>query len=294
MVIVFGASGFVGRAVLARLREDGLQALGTCRSRPGPGLVPFDFADLGPGLARLPHDGVTHAVFCTSSVRSLDEALIDGARARQADVLGPIEAMRRLLAEGTVPVFLSSDHVFGGGRGMYREDDAPDPCSAYGRHKAEVERFLLGQARPDLVLRFGKVFGVTPGDGTILTDCAERLRRGETLRLAADQRFSPVSVDDLAAAIALAVRRGLTGLWHLAGPEAFSRHELGALVKRELGLPAGQVEACSIGDFAFTDARPRDTSLDGARFRRETGFRYRPVTDCVRAIGSGVTRGGAA
>ena len=45
-------------------------------------------------------------------------------------------------ARGLRLVHLSSDIVFDGTRGRYREEDAPAPVNAYGRSKAEAERLV--------------------------------------------------------------------------------------------------------------------------------------------------------
>lgn len=287
MILVFGASGFIGSHVSALLRRCGERVVGTYATRPRAGLVHFDLQD--PRLERpgLPLGDATHAVICASCVTDMDQCARDNATVYRIDVEGVCSLLAQLLQRGIVPVFLSSDHVFDGTRGNYVEDDVPKPAMVYGKHKLLVERFLRDQPRPYVIARLGKVFGRDPNDGTLLTRWIEQLERGEHLRCATDQRFSPSCVTDIARALHRIVSRRLTGLYHVASPESFSRYELARLVQRTLDIRTGHVEPCSIRDFPFLEARPLDISLDSRAFRAAAGFRFIPMQTHLRALRQG-------
>jgi dTDP-4-dehydrorhamnose reductase len=73
-----------------------------------------------------------------------------------------VESLKYLLdflSPKTRLVYLSSDHVFGGGLGPYNENSTPHPISVYGKSKLAAEE-LVRSARPDaLVIRTGLVLG---------------------------------------------------------------------------------------------------------------------------------------
>ena len=56
-------------------------------------------------------------------------------------------------------VFISTDHVFDGEKGAYRETDAPSPKHVFGRTRLEAERCVLESGLPALVIRPGLVIG---------------------------------------------------------------------------------------------------------------------------------------
>ncbi len=108
---------------------------------------------------------------------------------------------------------------------------------------------------------------------------ADALRRGEQVRLFADVLRSPISVDDLAAALwemAALPRQERTGPWHVTGPEVVTRYTLGVLIAAHLGL-----DAARITPVRSTDERqppPRDLRLSTARADAVLRIRPRPVS----------------
>jgi dTDP-4-dehydrorhamnose reductase len=95
---------------------------------------------------------------------------------------------------------------------------------------------------------------------------AGALKSGETITLFEDEIRMPILVDDLAAmvwelaALSASQRRGV---WHLVGPEALSRVQLGELVARYLGLDSSGLQ---VGSSASSPSpRPRDLRLSSVR-----------------------------
>ncbi len=259
-VLVVGASSFVGRRLMARL---GPRALGTYASCPAPGLVHFDAT--GSRLeALLAGRDFSHAVLLLGDTRP-DSCFADCRRSQAVNVDGLRRVVDALLAAGVTPVFTSSEFVFDGERGGYRETDPAEPILLYGRQKLEVERYLQAHAPHAPIFRLAKIYGTTPGDGTLFSAWLQALQDGKrSFTVAADQRFSPVCLDDVVEILVRAVESGAQGLYHLAGPQAMSRLELFELLLGLLpdALREGvAVVPCSIRDFPLAEPRPLDVSL---------------------------------
>ena len=183
-----------------------------------------------------------------------------------------------------VPIFLSSDYVFEGEKGFYDELDEKVPVNVYGKHKKIVEDFLIQSKRKYVVARLSKVYGILPGDGTILTTWIEMLKEGDVINAAHDNILSPTYIHDLAKAILIIIRSGLTGSYNLAAPDAYSRLQLAELVKSRLGIENGKIVPCSIRDFQFDDKRPLNTSLNSMKFCDFAKFRFSRVEDNIDKI----------
>jgi dTDP-4-dehydrorhamnose reductase len=154
-------------------------------------------------------------------------------------------------ARGVRLIHLSSDLVFDGRRGAYREDDRPAPVNDYGRSKAEAERRVAGLHRAATIVRTSLLYaGREPGT-------QERLAR-EGSRFFVDEIRSPVRVGELATAILELLEVEHAGPLHLAGADAVSRYDFALL----LGADRSRIEAV-----ATPPDRPRDVSLDCARAR---------------------------
>jgi len=163
-------------------------------------------------------------------------------------------------------VHLSTDLVFRGDRGRYREEDEPAPVGRYGRSKAEAER-RVAALQPDATLvRTSLIYGGSePGP-------QERLAR-EHRRFFVDELRSPVQVGDLAEAILELLPLEAPGPLHLGGADDVSRFDFAVL----LGADAARLEAART-----TPERAPNVTLDSARARALLRTRLRGVYEVLR------------
>ena len=145
--LVTGASGFIGAALLGRLRADGLQPIGTsrgdslvgdCVSAP-PLEVGGDWSGLLTGIGTVVHTAARVHVMRDSSSNPLDAF-------RAVNVTGSLNLARQAASARVRRfVFISSVKVNGEeirhGRPFAAEND-PAPEDAYGISKAEAEAGL--------------------------------------------------------------------------------------------------------------------------------------------------------
>lgn len=283
-VLVIGASGFIGRHLLGHLGPT--RAVGTYAHTPFPGGLRFEAPGtaIGDLLAALP--GLRHAVLM-HGITNLDACARDPAAAAAVNVAAMQRLILDLLDHGITPVFTSTDAVFDGERGAYGEDDEPNPIIAYGRQKRAVERFILDQGLPVLIVRFSKVVAGTAGTHSLFGEWLAAVRAGQPVRCATDQVFSPIAVADAVMLVDRLLAGGVTGLVHVAGPERLSRYELYARFRAELagtGLAVPPALPCSIRDFPFAEARPRDTSLRIDRLCGLLAPRFTPLAAMARGL----------
>ena len=230
-LLVTGASGYLGRAILAS-SEPPVIATRLTSAEPA-----------GPALEWLRLDVRDAAAVDELFERVLPAAVIHTAYRQQGpdawdtNVAGSANVAAAAARSGARLVHISTDIVFdGAGTRPYREDDEPEPLTDYGRSKLEGERVVLA-AHPDaLVVRTSlMVGGAEPGPQERLVLAATG---GESnVEFFEDEWRSPVLVDDLAAALVELAHRPERGLLHLAGPEAVSRFELARAIAAAHGLP---------------------------------------------------------
>lgn len=169
-------------------------------------------------------------------------------------------------AEGRRLVHLSSDVVFDGTRGRYREDDEPSPVNSYGRSKAEAERRVRELHDEAVLARTSLIYGgAEPGP-------QERLAASNT-RFFVDEIRSPVQVGDLAEALLEVLQLDVHGPLHLGGADDVSRFEFAVL----LGADAARLEPAHT-----TPDRAPDLSLDSTRAAGLLRSRLRGVHEVLR------------
>jgi dTDP-4-dehydrorhamnose reductase len=284
--LVVGGSGFVGRAILARLGLE--RAIGTWHSKPTTGLIRYDavagrFSEL---LSTLPDD-LTH-VFVPFAVSNPETCARDPAGTARINVDSMIRLMEDAFSAGLVPIFVSSDYVYDGVKPLRREDEPRTPNTEYGRQKAAVEHWLEARPEPWLVARLSKVVSGDTARQSVLGQWVNDIRNDRTMRSATDQIFSPAFVDDIAGAMIGLADAKLNGIYHVAGPEPISRYQFNRMLVESVRAVDDRinpsVDACSLRDIPFLERRPLNTSLSIGKLQAAIAWPFLPMADLCRSI----------
>jgi len=232
---VTGATGFIGRRLVARLMRDGWAVRALVRpgrdfGHPGVRIVHGDLASQD-SLAELTDgaDVVFHVAGSTSPRSDTDF--------RETNVL-----VTRLLTEvagssiGRL-VFVSSLAVTGPSRPGEPHPDATcsRPVTIYGRSKSEAEATIRLSAATWSVARPCAVYG--PGDRSFARLFRAIRKLGFAPVFAGNQELSLVHVDDLVDALILLALRdeALSRVFHIAHPDISTQRNLALAVGRAVG-----------------------------------------------------------
>ena len=264
--LIIGASGFVGAHLYAALgRANGIATYNRRQISEG---IAFNAGSMRLADTVLKqHRGLTHA-FILHGITAIDACARDPAGTARLNVAGTQRAIDDLLEHGITPVFASSDAVFDGSRGLWTEDDVPNPVLTYGRQKRDVENYLLARTEKMLILRLSKVVGTRPGENCMLDDWPSKVEAGETIRCAQDQVLSPINVDDAVKVFLRLAEASHTGIFHVSGPEPVTRLKfLEALIEEtsQYRRVQARVIPCSLRDLQrdlnWAERRPLDASM---------------------------------
>jgi len=278
---IFGCSGFIGSHFLPFYRKIHPDCAGAGRRPAYKNVFFFDLEAPDISGMKLAETGHTQALLLAAVS---EVALCESRKAytRKINVTGTLELIRQLAAAGIKPIFASSDYVFDGISGGYPDDAPLNPITEYGRQKAEVEARISEIAKGNCaVIRLSKIFGLRKGDGTLFDEMARILAAGGTLKAAYDQRFCPLLIRDLLEAVAGLQAAGASGIINVCSAEKWSRYDLAAGLAREMGVPASRVERASLDD--ILPGRPKNTTMETARLRREISREFTPIADCIKS-----------
>lgn len=247
-LLITGGSGDLGRVLAARAVAAGYDVTVTYLTHPeriaAGKPVQLDLINRDEVQALL--DRVEPHAIIHTAVPSLSTSNL------RQQIITPAYHLSRLCGRETRLVFLSTDMVFDGSKPPYRDDDPPSPLSGYGQAKAEME--MMG----DHVVRTSLVYDFEPGNKQI-DWMIERIKRGEKLRLYADELRSAIWVVNLADVLLELLDSVFGGVLNVAGPQAISRLELGSRLLESLGYdPKQHVESAS----QASTGRPANLTLD--------------------------------
>jgi dTDP-4-dehydrorhamnose reductase len=263
-ILITGASGFLG-CYLCRTSPTKQSTTALFEHHAIPSLPIYseslDLCD-GPRLLNFIKGLKPELIIHAAANSNLDDCEKRPDEARRLNV-----ESTRLLAEFAGRehirlIFVSSDMVFDGQRGMYREDDTVRPISFYGQTKVEAENMVRDLCPDHVIVRTALIYGRPQYGGTSFSHWLEnRLRQGVASPLFYDQFRTPIWVHDLAEAIWHLANSPFVGTIHLAGDNRIDRYQFGLELCRLTGYDSSLLQRVSMNDVASPAPRPVDVSL---------------------------------
>lgn len=262
-LLISGGSGLLGSKVaeIALARGDAVYC-GYAHNEPAIGSpVRLDLADdrgIHDLLDRLRPDAIVHSAALTD----VDRCERERELAYQLNVEGTRAIAQACQDVGAFLVYISTDYVFDGVGGMYREDELTNPISYYGTSKLLGEQFCHG-----CIARTCVIYGSQPASGKInfALWLIDRLRSGKQVSVVTDQFITPTLNTNLAGMVLEAADRRLAGIYHMAGATRISRYDFALQVADIFGLNADLILPSRMADLPWIARRPMDSSLDTSK-----------------------------
>lgn len=281
-VLVLGAAGLVGSHIRAALAKG--RVVATYHRVEVPDAIPLDITD-AEAVRRLITRVRPAAVVIAAAEAHVERCEREPEATRRVNV----EAARAVIEAGstlgaTVVVF-SSEYVFDGSSGPYREEDPSNPINEYGQQKVELER-LARSAERHLICRTSGVFGWERGGKNFVCQLLSHLRAGREFAVPSDQAITPTYAPDLAAAVVRLLDEGRTGTLHVVGPQVLGRPEFARLVAEAFSLPASLIVPRPTTELGSAAPRPMNAGLRDDKLRVVLGGPLRAVSVALAEMGA--------
>lgn len=267
-VLITGATGLLGRAILAAFRNDAeWEVTGTGLRRSGEGIQRLDLTDNQAIQA------------CVTSVRP--DIIIHSAAERRPDVsekdheattrlnVNASSTLAALAAEHQAWfIYISTDYVFDGRDAPYQPDAPTNPLNFYGLSKRDGENAVRAALNDALILRVPILYGpVETLEESAVTAIAKQLLDGKDQQLVLDDWATryPTHVEDVGVVCRqLAAHRekhaAFGGTYHWSNDEQMTKYQMAKVMTDVLGLPSDNLEPS--GEPTDGAPRPRDCGLD--------------------------------
>ena len=284
MILITGATGQLGRALVAEARARQLDVLAVSRPEfdlAAPATIDACFAQAKPDL-----------VINAAAYTAVDAAETDREAAQAGNHTGP-EHLARLCAAHNVPLIqISTDYVFDGTKGApYVETDPTHPTGVYGLTKRDGENAVRATGAKAIILRTAWVYA--PYGKNFLRTMLNAAQRTPVLRVVADQHGTPTAAPDLTAVIldiaekirASGWQEEFAGIFHATNDGATTWHGFACAIFEEakaFGHPVPRIDPITTADWPTPAKRPADSRLDCTKLRRVFGCALPPWRESLK------------
>ena len=183
-------------------------------------------------------------------------------------------------------VFVSTDFIFDGTSGPYKEDDEPNPLSIYGQSKLDGERYVQSNCKRWAIARTVLVYGLVAdmSRSNIVLWARESLANKKAINVVDDQFRSPTLAEDLAAGCILIENQEAEGIFNISGKDQMSIYELVQRVANYFGLSMDTVSKIDSVSLNQPAKRPPITGFDLSKSNAELGYNPHSFDEGIRII----------
>jgi len=204
-----------------------------------------------------------------TDIESLEE---DPQRASRLNTAMSREVAKQAFSVNAKLLFVSTDSVFDGHNGPYKESDETAPLNVYARSKLDGE-YVLEEVCPGVLIVRTNIFGWSPGQKKSLAEWLHsKLLKEERCSGFSDIYFSPVYAPDLASIFTQMLEKGLEGTYHVPGDECISKYEFGRRLAVKFGFDPELIINTSSAQMHWIAERPKRTCLDGTKLTATLGI----------------------
>lgn len=279
-VLITGANGFLGYYLTEKLLSNGFVVVATGK---GDGRLPFlseknffyepmDFTDpyaVHDVFEKHQPQIVVHA----GAMSKPDDCELNQWQAYLVNVEGTVTTLVNAAEQKSFFLFVSTDFVFDGETGMYKEEDETRPVNYYGKTKTEAEELVKDYEHEWAIVRTVMVYGKPIlSRANILSIVKEKLEKGERYNVVDDQLRTPTYVEDLAGGIVQILEKKATGIYHLSGKDMMTPYQMACKAADYLGLDKSLINRVTAADFSQPAKRPEKTGLNITKARAGLGF----------------------
>lgn len=269
-LLVTGSGGFLAGSVMYHAEEKwelhGIDKTDTPGKQNKFNCYSFDLRD-SKQMKKIFYQIQPDAVIHTAAIADIDYCQSNQNLAFEVNV-GVTQSLVDLCIEsGAKMVFCSSDTVFDGKKGFYKEDDLPGPLNYYAETKVQAENIIREEVENYVITRMSLIMGLPiMGEGnSFLARTILKLKNREKVGFPENEIRSPIDVITLGRALVELAGNSFHGIIHLSGMDRLNRYEMAKRIVTRLGYSADLIVATDSNAMPGRARRPDDVSLNNTK-----------------------------
>lgn len=279
-IVITGSNGLLGQTLVNLLvaEKESYEVIGFSRGENRSGRNDFEYVSI---------DITNREELFEKISRYKPDVIVNTAAMTQVDVCEDArkecDAINVTLVEDLITVSkefnthiiqLSTDFIFDGEKGYYKEEDIPNPLSYYGLSKLKAEELLTKSYENYTILRtilvYGKVYDMSRSN--IVLWVKKSLEEQQEITIVNDQYRMPTYVENLAEACKLVIDNHVLGVFNVSSNELLSVYEIAQQIAEVFSLDKTLIKPISSETLNQKARRPAKTGFDLEKTKKELGF----------------------
>ena len=157
-------------------------------------------------------------------------------------------------------IYISTDYVFDGVNGPYKETDNPNPINIYGKTKLLGEKIIQNSSKNWTIIRTNVLFEYN-SKASFLSWVIDSLNQDKNIDVVDDQFNNPVWVNDFSNIIDLVITNNIEGLFHVGSNKIYSRYEFAIMIAKIFGLSDKKINPIKTKNLNQKAMRPLNSGL---------------------------------
>jgi len=264
--LVTGSAGLIGNRIVSDLEKSG-EIVYSCYNNMKPvygipnKLNLLNLDDVHKIFKKFQPDVIIHCAALTD----VEKCEVDPELANSINVKATEIITKEAEKLDSYLMYISTDYVFDGKKGFYKETDLTNPLNQYGKTKLIGEKIIENKISKWSIIRTSTPFDVHSYKKTFPVWVFENLKNNKKINILEDQFTSPTYVPNLSKMILEIITRNLEGLFHLSCSNKISRFKFAKMIATKLNLDLSLLNPVSINDMPWKAMRPLDSSLDTSK-----------------------------
>lgn len=270
-VLIIGASGTLGSVFLKKLK-DNYQVWGTFNNNYTENCSKLDILDyraVGDMYNLVRPD---YTILC-AAIADVDKCESNPKLAWDTHEVGTENVSQWCRKTNSKLVYISTDSVFDGKRGAYKETDETNPINVYAASKLRGEK-VTTWAKDYLIIRTAFF-----GHKGLAKWVIENLKESNSITMFNDVFFSPIYTEDLVDIIIKMCEKDLKGIYHVGGEFGYSKYEFGRNLANAFELDWTFITPVSVDTMKSRTPRPKNLSIDISKLQKDLDIKVPTLTE---------------
>jgi len=254
-ILIIG-KGFLGSAIFSKCQNSGIHVLGTHYNKSIPII---DITNIN-SIEKVANEFRPDLIINCAALTNLEQIESNPERAYAINAYGAKNIAAVSKQNKIKMIHVSTDSVFDGIKGMYHENDIPNPINEYAKSKKLGEDFVKETLDKHIIIRTN-FYGYNSEGKFLFNWILKKIKEKQQITGFLDIIFNPLEIGNLSDMIKELIHKDFNGILHLSSNENFSKYEFINEIAKMLNLDIELITKGSIKNTNFTSKRPSNTSL---------------------------------